>query len=70
MIRVEYPSIDEAIFEGNPVLRGIIDIKSLKDLKIDHAYQREYLSPTTRRYIMKALNSQQAPSRHRVRYAR
>lgn len=59
MIRIEYPSIDEAVYEGNPVLRGVIDTDCLKDLRIDPAYQREYLSNTTRKYIMRALIDRQ-----------
>jgi hypothetical protein len=54
-IRIEYPSLDDAPFEGNPVLRGVISRASLFDLRIDSAYQREFLSASTRRFIMDAL---------------
>ncbi len=55
LVKVEYPSIDEAVFEGNPVLRGVISTDSLEHLRIDTAYQREFLSHTIRRHILDAL---------------
>lgn len=62
MIRIFNPSLDDVIVDGNPCLRGVIDPKSLSELRIDGAYQREFLSSTTRRFINKALiNNQRLP---------
>jgi hypothetical protein len=55
LVKVEYPSIDEAAFAGNPVLRGVISTDSLEHLRTDPAYQREFLSHTIRRHILDAL---------------
>jgi hypothetical protein len=55
MIRILKPSIDDAMFEGNPILRGVIDPRDLNKLRIDSFYQREYLASSARRNIMRAL---------------
>ncbi len=59
LIHIEYPAIDDAEFEGNPVLRGVIKVEDLEHLRIDNAYQREFLSLSTRRYILEALSTKQ-----------
>ena len=56
MIRIMKPSLDDELFEGNPVLRGVIDPDSLPFLEIDKAYQREFLASSTRRNIIRGLN--------------
>jgi hypothetical protein len=58
-IRIVKGSIDDIVVEGNPCLRGVIHTGSLQLLRIDHSYQREFLSTTTRRYIMDALANQE-----------
>jgi hypothetical protein len=56
-IKIHKPSLDDDIFPGNPVLRGVIDPASLPELRIDPHYQREFLSSGTRRSIISALNN-------------
>lgn len=62
IIKILRPSLDDVVVEGNPCLRGVIDITSLRHLRIDASYQREFLSTSTRRWIVKALaNHQRLP---------
>jgi hypothetical protein len=56
VVRILKPSLDDEVFPGNPVLRGVIDPASLSELCIDRHYQREFLSSGTRRAIIQALN--------------
>jgi hypothetical protein len=57
MIRILKPSLDDELFEGNPILRGVIYPQDLGKLKIDKSYQREFLSSSVRREITKALDA-------------
>lgn len=54
-IKILLPSLDEQA--DPPVLRGIIDLGSLKCLQVDTSYQRERLTPSARKEIVKALES-------------
>jgi hypothetical protein len=58
-IRVTVGSLDDIVLEGNPCLRGVVAPASLPLLLIDTSYQREFLAPTARRYIMEALSQGQ-----------
>lgn len=56
-IKIRKPSLDDEVMEGNPCLRGVIRPESIASLRIDSHYQRELLSLSTRRFILRAISS-------------